>query len=149
MIPVKEPHRITSAYGSRISPITHVEEFHPGIDIVSDSTDKSIYAVADGVIVDDKDNYNDKNRWNLKGKDTVGNRFVQKSIIDGKTFYITYYHTATNVVSVGEIIKKGQVLGVYGDVGYSAGAHVHLQCWDYSGYNKTGVPVDPSFLLTV
>ena len=149
MLPVLEPHRITSPYGNRKSPITGNAEFHPGIDIVSDSGDRSIVACADGVVVDDYDSYNDANRWNLRGHDTVGNRFVVKSVIDGKVYYWVYYHTAVNTVSVGQEVKKGDILGVYGDVGYSAGAHVHLQCWDEDGYNKTGKTVDPGFLLTV
>lgn len=44
MIPVKKPHRITSVYGNRTSPITGKAEFHPGIDIVSDSGDHNVYA---------------------------------------------------------------------------------------------------------
>jgi murein DD-endopeptidase MepM/ murein hydrolase activator NlpD len=149
MYPVKEPHRITSPYGNRNSPITGKQEFHPGIDIVSDSGEKTLFAIADGVIVDDKDDYNDANRWNIKGKDTVGNRFVYRSIINGKIIYITYYHTAKNNVSVGDKIKKGQIIGEYGDVGYSKGAHVHLQAWDKEGYEHTGKTIDPSFLLEV
>ena len=147
MIPVKEPHRITSPFGSRKSPITGKDEFHPGVDIVSDSGDKSLIALADGVVVDDKDDYNDANRWNLKGRDTVGNRFVVKSNIGGKDIWWSYYHTAKNTVKVGDTVKKGQILGEYGDVGYSAGAHVHLQAWDDDGYNRTGKPIDPTFLL--
>ena len=149
MLPVLEPHRITSPYGDRKSPITGDAEFHPGIDIVSDSGDRSIIACADGIVVDDYDSYNDANRWNLRGRDTVGNRFVVKSVIDDKTYYWVYYHTAVNKVDLHQEVKKGDILGVYGDVGYSAGAHIHLQCWDEVGYTKTGVPVDPTFLLTV
>lgn len=149
MIPVKEPFRITSPYGDRKSPITGNPEFHPGIDIVSDSGDKSLIALADGVVVDDKDDYNKDNRWNLKGRDTVGNRFVVQSIIDGKPIWWSYYHTAKNCVSAGQHVKKGDALGEYGDVGYSAGAHVHLQAWDEDGYNRTGKPIDPGFLLEV
>ena len=147
MIPVKKPYRITSPFGDRKSPITGKDEFHPGVDIVSDSSDKSLIALADGVVVDDKDNYNDANRWNLKGRDTVGNRFVVKSDIGGEDIWWSYYHTAKNTVKVGDTVKKGQILGEYGDVGYSAGAHVHLQAWDDDGYNRTGKPIDPTFLL--
>lgn len=149
MLPIKTPYRVTSSYGDRISPITHVQEFHPGIDLVSDSGDRTLYALYDGVVVDDYDSYNDANRWNLRGRDTVGNRFVVKSEINGKSIYWVYYHTAVNTVSLGQVIRKGDALGVYGDVGYSAGAHVHLQAWDEVGYNKTGKTIDPSFLLEV
>lgn len=150
MYPVKNPTRITSGYGVRRDPITGKGgQFHPGIDIVSDSGDKTLIACADGVVIDSKHDYNDANRWNLRGKDTVGNRMVVKSEINGKVYYWTYYHTDVNDTYVGDTVVKGQVMGTYGDVGYSAGAHVHLQCWDYDGYNNTGVPVDPEFLLTV
>lgn len=150
MIPVKEPHRITSPFGNRKSPITGKDEFHPGIDIVSDSGDRTIYALFDGEVVDDYDSYNGAKRWNLRGRDTVGNRFVVRSDIPGRGIvYWVYYHTEKNTVSVGQKIRKGDPLGYYGDVGYSAGAHIHLQAWDDRGYNVTGKTIDPGFLLKV
>lgn len=149
MNPVLDPIRITSGYGERKSPITGKPEFHPGIDIVSDSGDRSIVACADGIVVDDYDSYNEANRWNLRGRDTVGNRFVVKSVIDGEVYYWVYYHTAINKVDLHQEVKKGDILGVYGDVGYSAGAHIHLQCWNEDGYMNTGKTIDPSFLFNV
>ena len=149
MYPILKPYRVTSGYGYRVSPITKKKEFHPGIDLVSDSGDKSLIACTDGEVIDSKHDYNDANRWNLGGKDTVGNRMVVKSVIDGKNYYWSYYHTEINKTQVGDKVKKGDVLGTYGDVGYSAGAHVHLQCWDEKGFNKTGIAIDPSFLLEI
>jgi murein DD-endopeptidase MepM/ murein hydrolase activator NlpD len=143
MYPVSKP-RITSAYGKERTLPNGVKDVHRGVDLVSDDNNTNLYAVCDGIVVDDKDNYNHANRWNLKGKDTVGNRFVQKSVINAKTYYISYYHTATNCVSVGDVLKKGQVVGVYGDVGYSFGAHVHVIAWD-EHWNI----VDPSFVFSL
>ena len=149
MMLVKEPHRITSEFGDRKNPFNGTPEFHPGIDIVSDSGDRTLYALADGEVVDDYDSYNGANRWNLRGRDTVGNRAVVKSVINGKNIYWVYYHTEKNYVSIGQKIKKGDVYGFYGDVGYSKGAHVHLQAWDEDGYMRTGKVIDPAFLLEV
>jgi murein DD-endopeptidase MepM/ murein hydrolase activator NlpD len=143
MYPVTNP-KITSVYGKERTLPDGVKDIHSGIDFISQANDRNLYAICDGVITDDKDDYNDKNRWNLKGKDTVGNRIVQKSVVAGKTYFISYYHMATNCVSVGDTITKGQIIGVYGDVGYSFGAHVHLIVWD-TNWKR----LDPSFLLEI
>lgn len=148
MWPVKDPI-ITSNYGYRTDPVSGKPgQFHPGIDIIDKNADNRLIAMLDGIVVDDKDNYNDSDRWNLSGRNTVGNRFVVKSELDGQVYYWSLYHTAKNMVSVGDKITKGQIVGVYGDVGYSKGAHVHVAVWTEEEYNGSGKNINPLPLLT-
>jgi len=53
--------------------------------------------------------------------------------------YITRYaHNKENLVKVGDIVKKGQVLAFMGSSGRSTGPHVHFEVY------KHGRPVDPA-----
>jgi murein DD-endopeptidase MepM/ murein hydrolase activator NlpD len=145
MYPVKAPYKITSPFGAKRTLPNGYQDVHSGIDIVNvGHKDKTLIAVCDGVVIDDKDDYNPALRWDLKAHNTVGNRFVVRSVITGKTVYWSLYHTATNTVKIGDRIAKGQVVGEYGDVGYSFGPHVHLQAWD-----SAWKIIDPGFLLTI
>lgn len=127
--PVKNAYT-TSGYGKRI--LNGVEQFHDGIDFVNFDpvsklfhVDKSVYAVADGVISFDYDIYDDRFRW-INQKDSVGNMVILKTLIDNKQFCFRYCHLVTNIVKLGQVVKQGEKIGEYGDVGYSFGAHLHF-----------------------
>jgi hypothetical protein len=47
-----------------------------------------------------------------------------------------------NNFKLGDEIKESDPLGEYGDVGYSAGAHTHIYC-----FNNLWKKIDPSFLF--
>lgn len=143
MYPVKIPFKITSAYGVPRTLPDGKKDIHSGIDIVNTRNDSTLLACCDCVCMDDLDDYNDKERW-TNVHSSVGNRDVFKTIINGDVFYFSYYHTAKNNCSVGQSFKRGDVVGLYGDVGYSFGAHVHLQAWD-----KNWKTIDPTFLLEI
>lgn len=141
MIPVQEPKRITSAFGVvRMLPKIG-KNVHDGVDMVSDSGCIDLVAMLDGVVIDDRDDYNEALRWKDKHH-SVGNRIVVKSVLNGKTYFWSYYHMVINHCSVGEKIAKGQLVGTYGDVGISFGAHVHVIAWD-----EHWKVIDPQILL--
>ena len=110
--PLNEPCQITSHYGERV--LNGVKQFHPGLDLVA--ANRSVFAVADGIVCFDYDNYNEKNRWNGASLDSTGNLVIIKSEIGGKTYFIRYMHLVKNLVSDKQPIKEGQLLGEYGDV---------------------------------
>ena len=56
MIPIKD-YKITSPYGYRI--LRGKKEFHDGIDFISVTGDKNVYAIANGIVEYDMDNYDD------------------------------------------------------------------------------------------
>lgn len=131
--PVNEPHTLTSPYGPRT--INGKPQFHKGLDYVHGDNkgnyhrDKSVVAVGDGVCVFDFDSYDDKKRWN-DPEHSAGNMVVLEHLINGKKYFVRYLHLMTNCVKVGQKVKMGEKIGVYGDAGISYGAHVHIDMWD-------------------
>ena len=114
---------ISSAYGSRINPISGRSEFHRGLDI-STTQDTPITATADGVVV--------FSGWNRGGG---GNVIV---IAHGHGFSTYYAHNRGNTVQVGQSVKRGDVIGYVGSTGSATGSHVHYEVW-HNGKNKNPI----------
>ena len=113
--------RISSFYGYRDDPFTGESDFHRGIDLaVKEGTE--ISAVADGTVTASK-------------YDTVGGNYVIISHGGGRESY--YGHLKTRLVSRGDEIKQGELIGLSGATGKVTGAHLHFQL----SYN--GRTVDP------
>jgi toxin secretion/phage lysis holin len=129
-------HTITSHFGQRVDPITLAKNtYHGGIDLVGVNSNVNVLAFADGEVV--------ALRSNVKGVDkttyTAGN-YVTLRHPDGK--HTRYLHMAYQSikVKVGDKVKKGQVLGVIGNTGYSTGIHLHFEVWEGDSLNDR---VDP------
>ncbi len=117
--PVKGP--ITSPFGMRINPITHKYSGHTGIDIgVPYGTP---IAAADGGTVIFAG-------WNV----AYGNMTV---IDHGDGFSTMYAHQSKQLVSVGDRVTQGQIIGYIGTTGWSTGPHLHFEI------RVNGVPVNP------
>jgi len=99
---------------------------HRAIDIAADFG--TVVVAADtGTVI--------KAGWNSQG---LGYRIV----IDHHINYITVYaHLSTILVREGEVVKKGQPIGLVGSTGNSTGPHLHFAIRDY------GIAVDPLTLL--
>ncbi len=93
-----------------------------------------VMAIADGVVVEANEYVNDD------GVKIVG-------ILHEKNLVSRYVHLDKYFVSVGEEIKRGEVLGLVGNTGRSTGPHLHLQVEsDYTkGLGKT--PFDARHLF--
>lgn len=99
---------------------------HRAIDIDAEWGDV-VVAADTGTVV--------KAGWNDQG---LGYRVV----IDHHIDYITLYaHLSTVLVKEGDLVRKGQPIGLAGDTGNSTGVHLHFAIWDY------GVAVNPLDLL--
>ncbi len=116
-----ENYRISSEFSSRISPITGKRENHNGIDFAAPGG-TNIYAAADGKVVDSR--YS--NSW--------GN-VIQ--IDHGDGIVTLYAHCSYRAVQVGQIVKRGQVIGKVGSTGWSTGNHLHFTVY------KQGVAQNP------
>ena len=103
---------ITSPFGWRASPWGWGGDWHPGVDIAN-SYGTPIVATADGTVV--------FSSWNSGG---YGNMI---KIDHGNGIETVYAHNSQNLVSVGEHVKKGQVIAYMGNTGASTGPHVHYE----------------------
>lgn len=104
--------RVTSPYGWRGN------EFHKGIDLVGQAT-KNIVAVEDATvgmstIVTDRGNAT----WEW------GN-YIRLDLADGKRLY--HCHLSQRLVSTGQRVAKGQIIGVEGATGNATGSHLHWE----------------------
>lgn len=120
--PVDEP--CLSAYygGSRVYNDTY-HYYHTGIDFnVCRASNINIYSVAPGYVV-------------FAGPLVVRGNAV---IVDhGWGVFSGYWHQSEILVSEGDYLETGQLIGYIGNTGRSTGAHLHLEIW------VNGVQVDP------
>ncbi len=102
---------IRSGFGMRMHPILHVVRFHAGIDIVAPNG--TLVKAADGgeVIQAGYDH-------------AYGNSIV---IYHGGGFATWYAHLSSIRVAVGQIVARGQVIGLVGATGWATGPHLHFE----------------------
>lgn len=105
------PGVLTSKFGQRIDPINGKPAYHRGVDIRGrKGTD--VKATADGTVV--IQNYNKSS-----------GRYI---VLDhGNGFRTRYAHLKKSLVQKGDIVQRGQVIGLVGNSGRSTGPHVHYE----------------------
>ncbi len=98
-------------YGWRIHPIFKTRKMHTGIDM-SGPTGLPIYATGDGVVM----NPHLKSGYGLQ------------VLIDHQFGYKTRYaHLSKILVTQGQKVKRGDVIGLLGSTGRSSGPHLHYE----------------------
>ena len=102
---------VTCAYGWRIHPIWGDERFHSGVDLGA-SQGTPIYAIAAGTVT--TATYGDANGYYV-------------SISHGNGYGSVYCHMTNYIVSVGDSVSQGQVIGYVGSTGSSTGPHLHFE----------------------
>lgn len=113
---------VSSRYGYRVDPFSGKRVWHNGIDFAG-KKGGDVVAIASGVV-----------NW-------VGekNGYGQMIELDhGEGYSTRYAHNLKNLVSVGELVKKGQIIALMGSSGRSTGPHVHFEVY------KNGRSVDPA-----
>lgn len=109
--------KITSRFGWRIHPVLGYEKFHNGIDIGMPAGTE-IHACSTGKVIA------------ATYSNTAGNYVV----VQDETGYTTHYmHMTSYNVSVGQVVKHGDIIGKVGSTGRSTGPHLHLGIKDASG----------------
>lgn len=103
--------RISSAYGSRIHPITGKRTFHDGVDIAA-GYGVGVYAYTDGKVVE--------TGWN----GGYGNSIL---IDHGNGLRTRYAHLSKISVRSGQKVKTGERIGAVGSSGTSTGSHLHFE----------------------
>ena len=104
---------VTSPFGWRIHPISGVEKFHNGVDLwCAGIYGKPIYATREGVV-------------SYTGWYGSGGWTVMVDHLDG--FKSIYMHMTNFIVSEGDFVMAGQVIGYVGDSGGTTGPHLHFE----------------------
>jgi len=103
-------YRLTSPFGMRIHPVYGTEKMHSGVDMAAPAG-TPIYAAKAGKVTVAK--------WN----NSAGN-YV--SINHGDGFSSIYMHMTHYIVSAGQYVSQGQVIGYVGSTGISTGNHLHF-----------------------
>lgn len=119
--------RISSDFGTRVHPITGVTHTHSGIDLPA-PMGTPIYAAYDGQVA--WSNYN----W------SAGNWV---GVDHGNGFYTVYMHMSQSLVSEGQYVKKGDLIGLVGSTGSSTGPHLHFSI------RLNGAYVDPKQYVVI
>lgn len=108
--PVRQGY-ISSPFGRRVNPVSGRLSMHKGIDFAAPAG-SDVVAVAAGVVT-----------WSGR-KNGYGN-VVEVGHADGYT--TLYAHNQKNLVEVGDLVKRRQVLAKVGSTGRSTGYHVHFE----------------------
>lgn len=113
---------MSSRYGRRTDPFNGHVAWHAGVDFAG-KLNSDVVSVAAGVVTwsDERHGY--------------GNMV---EINHGGGFSTRYAHNSENLVQVGDVVQKGQVVAKMGSSGRSTGPHVHFEVY------KNGRAVDPA-----
>ena len=114
--------RLTSAFGMRKHPVLKVTRMHNGVDMAC-AQGTPIYATRSGKVT--------RTSYQAGG---AGN-YVSINHLDG--FSSVYMHMTHYVVSEGQNVSQGQLIGYVGSTGISTGPHLHF------GISYAGTYVNP------
>ena len=123
-IPSRRPidaMKLSSAYGMRVHPVTGRLARHNGIDIPAPHG-TPIFATADGIV----------------GRaQRLGGYGLYVEVEHGNGIQTRFGHMSSYVVSSGQRVAKGEILGYVGSTGRSTGNHLHYEV------RIAGTPVNP------
>jgi murein DD-endopeptidase MepM/ murein hydrolase activator NlpD len=118
-------HVVTSSYGMRYHPELHYWRLHAGTDIRTYCGTR-IYAAQSGYV---EQAYYDSGPGN--------NVLINHGTYRGDNVMSRYLHLSRDVVSVGEYVDRGEVIGYSGSTGTSTACHLHFEVY------VNGSTVDP------
>ncbi len=113
---------LSSAYGLRRDPFHGKKAWHKGIDVAGQEG-SPVIAVAGGIVT-------------RSGTKAGYGQLVE--VDHGNELVARYAHNKENIVKIGDLVKKGQVIAYMGSTGRSTGPHVHFEVY------KNGRHVDPA-----
>lgn len=117
---------ITSSFGYRFHPILKVNRLHSGTDIGAPMS-APVIAANDGVVI----------------QSTYNSAYGNMIMIDHGGGIVTLYgHASELIATVGQIVKRGDIIMKVGSTGWSTGPHLHFEI------RINGECVDPITYLT-
>lgn len=117
----KDLKRTASGWGMRMHPIYRIPRFHYGMDFTA-PTGTDVFATGNGIVKE------------VGRESGYGNTVV---IDHGYGFETMYGHLYKTNVKVGQVIKRGDVIGFVGSTGASTSPHLHYEVM------KNGQKVNP------
>ena len=128
-LPTKPPlaagYGLSSNFGARVDPITNSPAFHPGIDFNA-RPGTQVLAAGNGVVT--------KAKYDAE----LGNVIEIKH---SEGFTSLYAHCQKLLVSQGDTVSRGQLIGEVGNTGRSTGPHLHFSVY------KNGALLNPMDVL--
>lgn len=115
-------YTITSPFGMRVHPVYKYQLMHNGIDLAC-PTGTPIYATRAGTVT--------------RAAYQAGGAGYYVSLDHGDGFGSIYMHMTNYVVSAGQKVTAGQLIGYVGSTGVSTGPHLHF------GVSYAGTYVNP------
>jgi murein DD-endopeptidase MepM/ murein hydrolase activator NlpD len=116
---------LTSGFGFRIHPIFGIQKMHTGIDLAA-SSGTPITAASDGTVIF-------AGWYGGYGRCAI--------LAHGGNFATLYGHTSQLMVTVGQQVKRGQIIAAVGSTGFSTGPHLHFEV------RFNGTPTNPMDFL--
>lgn len=110
-LPIGQDFSLSSSFGVRSDPVSHLPSMHEGIDFVA-PMGTPVLATAPGQVV--------QARYN----GAYGN-MVEVEHAEG--FSTRYAHLQAMLVAVGQKVRSGERLGLLGNTGRSTGPHLHYE----------------------
>ncbi len=117
----------TSPFGNREHPVEGEEKFHKGVDLAADEG-TPIVASRSGTVL------------KATTEETAG-EYVTIDHLDG--YKSCYMHMSKFIVTEGQFVVAGQIIGYCGATGVSTGSHLHF------GIYLNGEAVDPADYITM
>jgi murein DD-endopeptidase MepM/ murein hydrolase activator NlpD len=111
---------VSSPYGMRMHPILHYMRLHDGDDI-GGKCGQPIWAAQSGVVVKAETGYNGGSGNNVR---------IDHGDINGIDVQSGYLHMQKYVVSVGQKVNQGDIVGYVGDTGLSTACHLHFSMYE-------------------
>lgn len=113
-MPVVNPmntYRITSNFGDRPDPFERNTRFHRGLDLAGPINSK-VTVTADGVVIYAGERRGYGNYVKVKHDNSITTEYAHLKNID---------------VKAGDVVKRGDTLGLQGNTGRSTGTHLHYE----------------------
>lgn len=102
---------LSSSMGNRADPFTGERDFHPGLDISADKGDP-VYATADGKVT------------NASAAGNYGNLVI---LDHGYGLETRYGHLSAFKVTLGQAVRRGDLVGLVGSTGRATSSHLHYE----------------------
>ncbi len=117
-----ELKRMASGYGWRVDPVYKTRRMHHGMDFTA-NIGTEVFVTGDGVI-----EATERNGWGYGNCIVVNHGFGYKT---------RYAHLSAFKITVGQKVKRGDLIGLVGSTGKSTGPHLHYEV------EKNGEKVNP------